>query len=94
MADTISVHKTSELVHNGPGHVAGIVASTSDVAMGLSIYDGLDNTGTLLFELMFDVDHPVVIFMNDRFAPRFQTGCYLEMTDPVTVTIWCHKILT
>lgn len=94
MPDTVTVHTTSEVIYNGSGHVAGFVASTTAVAMGMSLYDGLDNTGTKLFQIAFDVDHPVTLFFNDRFAPRFHTGLYLEITDPVQVTIWCHKVNT
>jgi hypothetical protein len=92
MPNVREVHTISALLHTGSGHVAGLVASSTSDNMAVSIRDGLDDAAPMIFSMAFNASHPVIIFFNDRFSPRFHEGCYLAMTDPVQVTIWLHEV--
>jgi hypothetical protein len=94
MSDTLTVHTVSALLYTGKGHVAGLIATTTADDMAIILYDALNNTNpaTKIFKMAFNSTTPIQIFFTDRYAPRFHTGLYLEMTDPTQVTIWCHQV--
>lgn len=97
MADYVSVHSVSTLVHTGKGQFTGIVLTAKSGTPLCTIYNNTTNAGTKIFEAYAPVNHPLVILFDDRFAPRFTTGCYIELTgsaDPsiVTATFWTRRL--
>lgn len=81
----------STLIYTGGGFLAGLVASIrSGGASGLiSVYDNTSAAGTPILELAIIAGlAPFVLFFNDRFAPRFNTGCYVAITGDVSLNLW------
>lgn len=90
MADKVEVFSSSSLVHTGKGQVFGLVLTPSTGAPKVTLFDNTTNSGTKIFEAY--VDEPIVIFFNDRQAPSFTTGLYIEMAANMTATLWTRQL--
>jgi hypothetical protein len=91
MADIQQVKISSGGVITGRGILSGIVASVSASATQatLTAYDNTAGSGTVIFQVeVYAEQGPVVVFFEDRFAPRFSTGLYLALDANLTVVVW------
>jgi hypothetical protein len=80
------------LIHTGKGILFGLVvsANSSSSAPRLVCYDNTSGSGTVIFDAYIalrSVAQPAQFFFPERFAPRFNTGLYLDVTD-CTVIVW------
>lgn len=92
MADRISIYTPTQDVLNytGKGFVTGIiVTSSSTTPSSLILYDQVvDGGGTKILEVQVNANAPVIIFFEDRFAPRFFTGLWVELGAAAYATIY------
>lgn len=86
---------SSTLVHTGSGLLAGLVVSmhAASTTLTLTCYDNTAASGTILLRLNLSPDavaQPFVLFFPDRFAPRFSTGLYLQLSasGDASVNLW------
>ena len=89
--DVYRVLSASALVYTGPGWLAGLVCSCKEPNAHaiLTLYDNTAGSGTKTFEAEIDgSNQPFVLFFQDRYAPRFTTGCYASLAAGLVVNIW------
>ena len=94
MADVVSVHTASGLIHTGKGTLQA-VSITTTAATGTNtatFYDNTAGSGTKIYEASIVSSGPVVIFFPDALAPRFRTGIYITITGGISATVWTRQI--
>lgn len=81
-------------VDTGKGHLAGVIITSTSLTgpKGCTIFDyaGAGPPSEKIFEVMVNAYTPVIIFFNDRYAPRFQDGVWLIAGAEVYVTMYLH----
>jgi hypothetical protein len=92
MTDKIYPISTSTLLHTGAGELVGLVLTASVGNPLCTIYDNTTNSGTKIFEAYCGVNHPLIIFFDDRTAPRFGTGLYVALAVNLTATLWTRQL--
>ena len=96
MADKLYLYNPTQnlQVDTGKGHLAGVIITCDDQAAAgaVTIYDyaGGGPPSEKIFEVVVTAPIPIIIFFNDRYAPRFQDGLWLISTDHVYVTMYAH----
>ena len=94
MADIQQVKTASGVVVSGRGLLTGVVASVDGSASRgtVTFYDNTAGSGTVIFQVeVFSEVGPLVVFFEDRFAPRFGTGLYLEVDAGLVVVVWASE---
>jgi len=94
MADVVSVHTASGLIHTGKGTLQA-VSITTTAATGTNtatFYDNTAGSGTKIFEASLVTSGPIVIFFPDALAPRFATGLYISVGLTISATVWTRQI--
>jgi hypothetical protein len=92
MADKEQVISASGLLRTGKGQLMGLSVTSISGAPKISIYDGLDNGGTLIYEATVSYIGGLHLFFAERFAPIFITGLYFELAADLTATVWWREI--
>ena len=93
MADVISVHAASALIHAGKGQLHGVVITCSSATAALAtFYDHDEASGTKLLEVYVSSTKPVTIFFSNRFAPMFLIGLYIALAANLTATVWTRQL--
>jgi len=81
-------------INTGKGHVAGVVLSSTSTTPGaLQLFDYAGAgpcTGPSILLVSVTAYSPVVLLFNDRFAPRFHDGLWLQLSTDCYLTIWHH----
>ncbi len=96
MADKLYIFTPTQnkQVDTGRGHLAGVIATSDDLAtpVAVTVYDyaGVGPPDEVIFQVIVTAPHPIVMLFNDRFAPRFQDGVWLVTGDHVYVTLFVH----
>jgi hypothetical protein len=96
MADYLTSFTPSQnlLIDTGQGHVAGIIVTSDSATPGAcTLYDYTGNgppTGPVLITVIANYYSPIILMMNDRFAPRFHDGLWLYLSDHCYLTLWHH----
>jgi len=88
-ADIQIVLTTSTSIYTGRGILAGLVASTTAATGGvLTIYDETTPRTPIFQATVKPTDPPLILFFADRFAPRFNTGCLVDISGTLYVNVW------
>jgi hypothetical protein len=93
MADKLGVYEASALIYTGVGQLTGLVISCAGTLPAkFTIYD---NTSAAVPKLIGGYvlgNTPLIIFFDERFAPTFLTGLYLELAAWLTATVWTRQL--
>lgn len=79
-----SLYTGSQIVCKGHGFLTDIFASLNDATQYIEVYDGVNDSGKLLFKSYIGADYK--INYSPRTFPRFITGLYLK-TSGATITV-------
>jgi hypothetical protein len=96
MPDYYSVYTGPQdlLLGTGKGHLAGVIVTTTEATSGAcTVYDYTGAgppTGPKIFNVVVNSSNPMVSLFNDRFAPRFNDGAWLHLSDHCYAMIWFH----
>ncbi len=102
MADALEIISTSTLIDTGKGWLAGVVISCNSTSPAQVIF--YDNTvepevepNAKVLSVYVSSPNPVIIFFQDRFAPRYNVGLFVSITNSsqeaaTVATIWTHEI--
>ena len=91
MADVLEVISADGAIAAGMGYLVGVHISVSGVSQVVTFYDNDAASGTKIFETYVVSGSPVTIFFPTRFAPKFETGLYVDMGASCTVVAWTRE---
>jgi hypothetical protein len=96
MSDNIYIYTPTQnlQVATGKGLLSGVIVTSSSTTPALcSIYDyfGAGPPAIKIFEVEVASPQPVIIFFQDRFAPRFAAGLWLITPANVYVTMFVFR---
>jgi hypothetical protein len=95
MADKLICYTPSQdvQVDTGQGHIAGIIVTSDSATVGAcTLYDyigGGPPSGKLI-DVIVNQAYPIILLMNDRYAPRFRSGLWLHLSAHCYLTMWYH----
>ncbi len=92
MADVVSVHTSSILLHTGKCQLAGVVLTCSSGNATATFSDSVDGATNPVFSVSVTYLNPLVIFFGDRYAPRFATHLYLTLAANLIATVWSRQL--
>ncbi len=92
MANSLTVHSASALIHTGKGLLTAAIISTSAASGTATFYDNTSAAVPKIVEVIVAAGHPAILFFADRFAPRFATGLYLALAANMTATVWSVQL--
>jgi hypothetical protein len=82
----------------GKGHVAGVIISTTESTSGAcSLYDYAGAgppTGPLIYNVVLNNQYFITHLFNDRYAPRFNDGLWLHLSDKCYLILYAHFPIT
>jgi hypothetical protein len=96
MADKLICYTPSQdvLVDTGQGHIAGLILTSDSATVGAcTLYDYAGAgppTGPKLMDMIVNSSYPIVLFLSDRYSPRFHSGLWLHLSDHCYLTLWWH----
>jgi len=91
MTDVLSVHNADGVIATGMGYLVGIHVSTASIAQEVTLYDHDEASGTKIFETYVTSSAPVTIFFATKFAPKYETGLYLDLGTNCSVVLWTRQ---
>jgi len=92
MADIVSTHTASALLHTGSGQLIGLVITSSAANAVVTIYDNTAGSGTVIFQAVVSTPQPLVIFFADRFVIKYATGLYLNLASGLSAVVWSRQL--
>ncbi len=92
MADVISVHPATALVHSGKTQLIGLVITASVANAKFTIDDSIGGGGTKILEGFVSTPQPLVLFFSDQHSPRFATGLYLTLAANMEAILWTRQL--
>ena len=101
MTDYIKVYvgpQDCQVESAGKGHLAGAVVTCSDETSGAcELYDYAGAgppTGPIIYAVVVNNQYEITHLFNDRYAPRFNTGLWLHLSDHCYAILWAHFPIT
>jgi len=91
MTDVLSIHTADDVVATGMGYIVGLHISTSGISQLVTLYDHDEASGTVIFQTYVTTGNPVTIFFATKFAPKFETGLYLDLGTNCSAVLWTRQ---
>jgi hypothetical protein len=88
MSDNVQTVTASTSLHTGTGRLVGMLLSANTDKIVFTFYDNTTGSGTKLLELNVPYEHPVILFLSERFFIDFVTGLYLSFGSGGSATVW------
>ncbi len=81
-------------IDTGKGHLAGVVVTSVSATPGAcELYDYAGAgppDGPVIYNVMINSGYEITHLFNDRYAPRFNDGLWLHLSDDCYAILWAH----